>query len=38
MVWIEETMYQALVWVVFEPNDADRHQQWLAGAFAMSWG
>jgi hypothetical protein len=26
MICIEETLYQALVWVVFEPNDADRHQ------------
>ncbi len=32
MIWIEETLYQGLVWVVFELNDADRHQQWFATA------
>ena len=33
MIWIEETLYGALVWVVFEPNDADRHQQWRRDRF-----
>jgi hypothetical protein len=35
MIWIEERLYQALGWVVFELNDAHRHQQWFATASAV---